>query len=327
MEEDLTKGGGDPSPRLLDLIPKDETWMVRGKERVVAAAGGGSRDIDSEEERNLDLTLGLPGGEDYVKEIKTEEEGSSILSLGFFPKAPKPNTNVASGSKRGAFDEFEPNPEGTQQQKSGFFQVENKANLGKELSPMTKGKACFFPSAHDEGIRSSQGRNSAPVVGWPPVRSFRKNLASCSSKPSSEPPNVSSETSLNPENIQKGSLVKINMDGIPIGRKIDLQAYDSYEKLASAVEELFRGLLDARRDPSHAKGRENGEVEQPFCGLLDGTGEYTLVYEDFDGDRLFVGDVPWDEFVSAAKRLRVQKTSELSALPLEAVGRRKTKDC
>lgn len=43
------------------------------------------------------------------------------------------------------------------------------------------------------------------------------------------------------------SLVKINMDGIPIGRKIDLQAYDGYEKLASAVEELFRGLLEGIR--------------------------------------------------------------------------------
>lgn len=33
------------------------------------------------------------------------------------------------------------------------------------------------------------------------------------------------------------------MDGVPIGRKIDLNAYDSYEKLSSAVDELFRGLL------------------------------------------------------------------------------------
>jgi len=33
------------------------------------------------------------------------------------------------------------------------------------------------------------------------------------------------------------------MDGVPIGRKVDLNAYDSYEKLASGVDELFRGLL------------------------------------------------------------------------------------
>lgn len=37
--------------------------------------------------------------------------------------------------------------------------------------------------------------------------------------------------------------VKINMDGVPIGRKVDLSAFASYEKLSFAVDELFRGLL------------------------------------------------------------------------------------
>ena len=85
---------------------------------------------------------------------------------------------------------------------------------------------------------------SVPVVGWPPIRSFRKNLASSSSKP---PPVVSqnggSETGTKPQICKKGLFVKINMDGIPIGRKVDLKAYDSYEKLSSAVGELFQGLL------------------------------------------------------------------------------------
>jgi auxin-responsive protein IAA len=33
------------------------------------------------------------------------------------------------------------------------------------------------------------------------------------------------------------------MDGIPIGRKINLAAYDSFQKLSSAAEDLFRGFL------------------------------------------------------------------------------------
>lgn len=41
----------------------------------------------------------------------------------------------------------------------------------------------------------------------------------------------------------KGLFVKINMDGVPIGRKIDLNAYDNYQRLSSAVDELFRALL------------------------------------------------------------------------------------
>lgn len=88
------------------------------------------------------------------------------------------------------------------------------------------------------------------VVGWPPVRSFRKNLGSIS---------FSKSTPLNDDELPKpmeanndgkreGSehehmFVKINMEGVPIGRKVDLKAYDSYQKLSYAIDELFQGLL------------------------------------------------------------------------------------
>lgn len=115
--------------------------------------------------------------------------------------------------------------------------------------------------------------------------------------------------------------VKINMDGIPIGRKVDLKAYDSYEKLSFAVDELFRGLLAGERALPisisnfslrilrlescfltclswlNVVAQGDGGVENDggkvIGGLLDGNREYTLVYEDNEGDRMLVGDVPW----------------------------------
>lgn len=81
------------------------------------------------------------------------------------------------------------------------------------------------------------------MVGWPPIRSFRKNIASSSSKPAPESQQVVTKEVEKPESSRKGLFVKINMDGVPIGRKIDLKAYNSYEKLSCAVDELFRGLL------------------------------------------------------------------------------------
>lgn len=84
-------------------------------------------------------------------------------------------------------------------------------------------------------------------MGWPPIRSFRKNLASSSSsKPIPESQSVAPNKELSEklaESCKKGFFVKINMDGVPIGRKVDLKAYDSYENLSSSVDELFRGLL------------------------------------------------------------------------------------
>ncbi|KDO51798.1 hypothetical protein CISIN_1g0204932mg, partial [Citrus sinensis] len=161
------------------------------------------------------------------------------------------------------------------------------------------------------------------VVGWPPIRSFRKNLAgaSASKLPASESPNdVPSKTvDEKPahEPGRKNPFVKINMDGVPIGRKVDLNAYDSYEKLSAAVDELFRGLLAAQRDSSAGGIVNKQEEEKAITGVLDGSGEYTLVYEDNEGDRMLVGDVPWHMFVSTVTRLRVLKSSEVSALSRE----------
>ncbi|KAK9273585.1 hypothetical protein L1049_018395 [Liquidambar formosana] len=185
-------------------------------------------------------------------------------------------------------------------------------------------KACSTPSktpvsANTAAPNSSHKRVApAPVVGWPPIRSFRKNLAYGSSlKPASESPtDIPKEVVKGGESksFENGWFVKINMDGVPIGRKVDLNAYESYEKLSSAVDELFRGLLAAQRDSSDQGGGENEMDEKMITGLLDGSGEYTLVYEDNEGDRMLVGDVPWHMFVSTVKRLRVLKKSELSAL-------------
>ncbi|XP_042492357.1 auxin-responsive protein IAA26-like [Macadamia integrifolia] len=184
-------------------------------------------------------------------------------------------------------------------------------------------KACSPASAsvpaNTAVLNSSQKRTSpAPVVGWPPIRSFRKNLASSSnSKPASEIRDTPS-ADVNGEKTEasrKTLFVKINMDGVPIGRKVDLKAYDSYEKLSSAVDELFRDLLAAQGDSSAAGDQKKAEPKA-ITGLLDGKGEYTLVYEDNEGDRMLVGDVPWQMFVSTVKRLRVLKSSELPKLQI-----------
>ncbi|KAG6480829.1 hypothetical protein ZIOFF_057417 [Zingiber officinale] len=162
----------------------------------------------------------------------------------------------------------------------------------------------------DEAHMSSR-TTTVLLVGWPPLSSFRKNLARSSShRPpiESENEDVAAPKVEEPGNSKKNLLVKINMDGVPIGRKVDLNVHDSYEKLSLAVEELFAGLLAG--DPRS----EGKAAKQMFRGLLDGTGEYTLVYEDNEGDRMIVGDAPWTMFSSAIKRLRVMKTSDISAL-------------
>lgn len=162
---------------------------------------------------------------------------------------------------------------------------------------------------------------AAPVVGWPPVRSFRRNLAASSSSRPSSGKHTRQEGSA-----KDGLFVKINMDGVPIGRKVDLTAYGGYADLSAAVGKLFRGLLAAQRDrAATAGGEEEEEGEGPVIG-----GDYTLVYEDDEGDRVLAGDVPWEMFVATAKRLRVLKSSDVpaSSVTLGAGGpERSAADC
>ncbi|KAF4399198.1 auxin-responsive protein IAA26 [Cannabis sativa] len=335
-------------PQLLDLIPQNREWFMN-KEKEKRSHG-------TSDEKKLELRLGPPGQDWPLKDNRERDE--SLLSLGYFIQ----NTNTIINNNNKSSGNHNQNHKFTSSENGGVGNVlssspwpsstpsssgyQGKAPtsflpslpvIAKEASqpccPKTvvelqkAEKKAFSPAtipANTAVTNSSQKRTApAPVVGWPPIRSFRKNLASnsSSSKPTTESQNPDQNKKIHGakpvETPGKGLFVKINMDGVPIGRKVDLKAYDSYNKLSSAVDELFRGLLAAQRDSSTAGGIQNNQDEgKAITGLLDGSGEYTLVYEDNEGDRMLVGDVPWNMFVSTVKRLRVLKSSELSALSL-----------
>ncbi|THU58690.1 hypothetical protein C4D60_Mb03t17060 [Musa balbisiana] len=319
MEEDLENRGG-ACPQLLDLIPNESDWMMAPE---ASGGGRGIGGLGDSEDKKLELKLGLPGG--------GGEEEAAVLCLDFFSKASKTTTTTSTGARRRLFEPAESKSEGPQQeQQAGFLQLQSRAESGNEWphkAVWAGGKADLQQSHAAPGgaagpNTSSQTRAApAPVVGWPPIRSFRKNLSSSSVKPSVGLENDNVEIKQKFDNNKKGLLVKINMDGIPIGRKVDLKAYDNYEKLSLGVKELFLGLLAAQKDTPE---NENEAAKQAFVGLLDGSGEYTLVYEDNEGDKMLAGDVPWDMFVSTVKRLRVLKSSDLAALRLGAVSRKRT---
>lgn len=99
---------------------------------------------------------------------------------------------------------------------------------------------------------------SSQVVGWPPIRAYRMN--SLVNQAKAARPEEDNKTIVdkdkskevlkkkicngnisNANGNEKGNLgfVKVNMDGIPIGRKVDLNAHTCYETLAQTLEEMF----------------------------------------------------------------------------------------
>ncbi|KAL6848075.1 hypothetical protein ACP4OV_022203 [Aristida adscensionis] len=111
----------------------------------------------------------------------------------------------------------------------------------------------------------------ARAVGWPPVRSYRKNaLADVAGSSKAK---------------AAAKFVKVAVDGAPYLRKVDLEAYADYDQLLRALQAKFF---------SHFTIRKFGDDEMKLVDAVNGT-DYVPTYEDKDGDWMLVGDVPWKD--------------------------------
>ncbi|XP_044485023.1 auxin-induced protein 22B-like [Mangifera indica] len=155
-------------------------------------------------------------------------------------------------------------------------QAVSTARTSKRSSPDTADD-CVTESKSDEAAPVSK----AQIVGWPPIRSYRKNTL--------QPKKTEVEA--------PGIYVKVSMDGAPYLRKIDLKVYKGYPELLKALENMFNFTIGEYSEREGFKGSE-----------------YAPTYEDKDGDWMLVGDVPWDMFMSSCKRLRIMKGSEARGL-------------
>ncbi|PUZ60967.1 hypothetical protein GQ55_4G227700 [Panicum hallii var. hallii] len=148
------------------------------------------------------------------------------------------------------------------------------------------------PADDEEDKKKAQAPAAkAQVVGWPPIRSYRKNTMA----------------------MNQGCLyVKVSMDGAPYLRKVDLKMYNNYKELSLALEKMFSSFTVGDNESNGKSGREG----LSDCRLLDhknGT-ELVLTYKDKDGDWMLVGDVPWRMFTGSCRRLRIMKGSDAVGL-------------
>ncbi|AES92106.1 putative transcription factor interactor and regulator AUX-IAA family [Medicago truncatula] len=92
---------------------------------------------------------------------------------------------------------------------------------------------------------------------------------------------------------QRPSLfVKVYMEGIPIGRKLNLLEHHSYDGLIKALCHMFRTTILC-----------------PNSQPLNSWNFHVLTYEDQEGDWMMVGDVPWEMFLSSVKRLKITRAN------------------
>ncbi|RLN30448.1 auxin-responsive protein IAA31-like [Panicum miliaceum] len=153
-------------------------------------------------------------------------------------------------------------------------------------------------SGAEEAAKTAPPAAKAQVVGWPPVRSYRKSCFQQSSSAAKSKPAAPEEKAPAPAAAAGGNalFVKVSMDGAPYLRKVDLKMYKGYRELREALEAMFLCF--------------SGGADAPAVNPAD----FAVTYEDKDGDLMLVGDVPFDMFIRTCKRLRIMKGSEARGL-------------
>ncbi|TKY53849.1 Auxin response factor 1 [Spatholobus suberectus] len=96
------------------------------------------------------------------------------------------------------------------------------------------------------------------------------------------------------------SCTKVHMQGMAVGRAVDLTRFDGYEDLLRKLEEMF-------------------DIKAELCRPLK---KWQVVYTDNEDDMMMVGDDPWHEFCSVVRKIfiytaeEVQKLSPKIGLPI-----------
>ncbi|XP_022134565.1 auxin-responsive protein IAA28 isoform X2 [Momordica charantia] len=184
--------------------------------------------------------------------------------------------------------------ESSSQHKRGFEDAFCKSkDSSKELSLLLWSGQ---PNKEDDDRKDTNQRSSCAihfnareenkVVGWPPIKSWRKKHL-----------HQLQQDGLGyhywmEENEDDGIVfnpiyVKVKMEGVPIARKIDVGLYNSYETLKTALINMFA-------NSSHQK-----------CG--NDNASFTLTYQDKEGDWLLAGDLPWQTFLESVQCMKIMR--------------------
>uniref|UniRef100_A0A5B6Z9K6 Auxin response factor n=1 Tax=Davidia involucrata TaxID=16924 RepID=A0A5B6Z9K6_DAVIN len=87
---------------------------------------------------------------------------------------------------------------------------------------------------------------------------------------------------------------KVQMQGVAVGRAVDLTALDGYDELIIELEKMFE---------------IKGEVHPR-------NNKWKVVYTDDEGDMMLVGDDPWPEFVKMVRKIYIYSREEVKMCKL-----------
>jgi hypothetical protein len=88
---------------------------------------------------------------------------------------------------------------------------------------------------------------------------------------------------------------KVQMQGIAVGRAVDLTLLKSYDELINELEKMF-------------------EIQ----GQLLSRDKWIVVFTDDEGDMMLAGDDPWNEFCKMAKKIFIYSSDEVKKMRISS---------
>nr|XP_023908488.1 auxin-responsive protein IAA31-like isoform X1 [Quercus suber] len=149
-----------------------------------------------------------------------------------------------------------------QSNNSARFDLSTELRLGLSISS----------SYYNDHFTTPTTTTRVQPLSWPPIRSILRSARL--------------DKALDQK--QASLFIKIYMEGIPIGRKLNLFAQDGYDSLMTTIAHMFLTTI--------------------LCADRVHSDKYhVLTYEDKEGDWMMVGDVPCEMFLNNVKRLKITR--------------------
>ncbi|XP_050375082.1 auxin-responsive protein IAA32 [Argentina anserina] len=159
---------------------------------------------------------------------------------------------------------------------------ENEGFIDLGLSLRALQPETYHHPAHFVSLESYDG-----LIDWPQATDLNLKNSTVIS-----PRNIPGDCGEEAEGVQskqRRAYVKVNMDGIVIGRKVCVLDHSGYSSLAFQLEDMF------------------GRQSVSGLRLFQVGSEFSLFYKDRDDNWRVVGDVSWRDFVECVKRLRIAR--------------------
>ncbi|XP_073525938.1 uncharacterized protein [Phyllobates terribilis] len=221
----------------------------------------------------------------------------------FTPSIPvNPNPTIAIKSKRPRPNDISVSDAGNgSTPPPNFWYKSTQKNQGDKIwspSPHVNGSLKLFTDSVEHGNEFNEAQNGSKASPNSSCLLFGIDLKLNHTLPTPQQETVAaadnkeqSQIPLNSAPPSTRSRTKVQMQGVAVGRAVDLTAMHGYEELINELEKLFdiKGQLQTREN-------------------------WAVVFTDDEGDMMLLGDDPWEEFCRMVKKISIYTSEEVKKI-------------